>query len=843
VGTEEPPSRLGDRYSILSQVGAGGMGRVYLAYDDRAGSRVAVKLLNPEVVGLVGPRRFLREIQIAASLSHPNIVPVCDSGESAGMLYYVMPYIEGESLRQRLRRQTMLPVAQVLAWAAELSQALAFLHARGIVHRDIKPENLLIQSDRLLLADFGIAKAIHEAEGEGLTSEHLVIGTATYMSPEQAGGATQVDGRSDIYSLACVVYEMLAGEPPFTGPSPQAITAKKMSGRYPRLRLIRPAIPETIERTLRRALSPFSADRFETIEEFCLALQAPPSSRLRTLVAVVLAVVGGVGPLVAYHWLRPSTIATVQPRLVVGPFANRTGDHRYDILGVMAADWVIEGLQRTGEVDVVPTLTAMAAARYLQRAADTVEPIRALARETAAQLVVHGSIYEDGDSLVIQAQLVDAAGGKMVGALEPVRISAARPGAALQPIRARLMGLLALSMDTRVIAHARPPLYEAYQAFGQGLESYLQGDYRAGLAAFEKAYEADSTFALPLLYGAFCQIDLFEYAKADSLLRLLERQRVRLDAYSQHWLDYQRAELGGNDQRALDAIRLAAQMAPASKATYNFAVRALEARQPVVAESALRTLSPDVGAMRGWIGYWEVLMSALHAQGKYLEELTAARAEQRRFADRPSAYLGQMRAQGALNRVREMERLWSATVQPLGATPVEAGSLALEAASELATHSDSVAAQRWFTRAYDAYAVGDTGQTATEARWGRARAAARLGRLQEALQLGAGLAEESPKPEYLGFVGVVSAQLGRRAQAESLANQLETDTSAFTFGRPQFHAARIAAALEDVSRSSRLLKVALQRGYPQHVETHRDPVFWPIQTLPVVREIVGDAIR
>jgi TolB-like protein/predicted Ser/Thr protein kinase len=842
VVTEEPLPRLGDRYAVLSQIGVGGMGRVYLAEDKQHGRRVAIKVLSPELAGLVGPQRFLREIRIAASLSHPNIVPVYDSGESDGRLFYVMPYIEGENLRDRLRREIMLPVPQAIAWAVEICEALEFLHAQGIVHRDLKPENLLLQADHLLLADFGIAKPIHHAEGNGLTSQHMVVGTATYMSPEQAGGSTKVDGRSDIYSLACVVYEMLTGEPPFSGPTPQAITAKKLSGRYLRVRLVRPTVPETIERTLRRALSPFPADRFRTVEEFSRALQAPRSAVWRrALLMAGAAIAGGTAALLGYRLLRETPASEAPSRVVVGIFANRTGDSQFDPLGFMAADWITEGLQRTGEVEVVPTLTAMAATRYLRRAADTLDLTAALARETGARLVVNGSVYLDGDSLVLQAQLVDAAAGKLLGAVEPIRTSATLPGTALQPIRARLMGLLALTMDTRAIYSERPPLYAAYQAFSQGMDAYLQNDYRPALAAFERAHAADSTFALPLLYGAFCHINLFEYARGDSLLRLLRRRRDQLNAYHQHWLDYQIAELHGNDRQALAAIRAAAEMAPASKATYNFAVRAHEARQPIVAESALRALSPDVGAMRGWLGYWEVLTASLHAQAKYEEELTAARAAQRRFFDRPSAYQYQMRALAALGRLRDMEKLWTATMSSLGATPVETGRLALEAASELAVHADSAAAHHWYRRAYDAFATGDTGETATEARWGRVRAAAQLGRHQEALRLGSSLAENSKDADYLGFVGVEAARLGLRARAESLGRKLEADTTSFTYGRPQFQAARIAAALGDVARSSRLLLAALRKGHPYHEEIHRDPALKALQSSPIMHQLLkGD---
>ncbi len=365
------------------------MGCVYLAQDTKHERRVAVKVLDPVYGRAVGTQRFVREIRIAAMLTHPNIVPLYDSGEFEGQLFYVMPHIDGQSLRDRLKRDLMLPLGQTLQWAAEIADALAFAHTHGIVHRDIKPENLLIQGDRLVLADFGVARAIDLAADEDITSEQLVVGTPLYMSPEQASGS-RVDGRSDIYSLGCVIYEMLVGEPPFTGATPQAVTAKKASGRYPAMRVVRPTVPPTVDDTVARALASIPADRFETAQEFAAALRAGVTSRgrMRFLPLGLLGMVAVAAVLAALHpWKREPPSAKRQ-RIVVGVFANRTGDTRNDALGIMAADWVTEGLQRTGAVDVVPTLTALTADRFLRSTSDSADPVRTMARETGANLVV-----------------------------------------------------------------------------------------------------------------------------------------------------------------------------------------------------------------------------------------------------------------------------------------------------------------------------------------------------------------------------------------------------------------------------------------------------------------------
>ena len=234
---------------------------------------MALKVLHPELAHALGAERFLREIEVAANLSHPHILPLFDSGEAEGLLYYVMPYVEGESLRDRLRRETQLPVDDALQIAREVADALAYAHGQGVIHRDIKPENILLSGGHALVADFGIARALGQADGAHLTETGMAIGTAAYMSPEQASAASHIDGRSDVYSLGCVVYEMLAGEPPYTGPTAQAIIAKRFSDPVPRVRRLRPSVPEHVDQAVTRALAPVPADRFATAAEFARALQ------------------------------------------------------------------------------------------------------------------------------------------------------------------------------------------------------------------------------------------------------------------------------------------------------------------------------------------------------------------------------------------------------------------------------------------------------------------------------------------------------------------------------------------------------------------------------------------
>ena len=263
---------LDGRYTIERLLGQGGMATVYLAQDSRHDRPVAIKVLRPELSASIGSDRFLREIKVAAHLQHPHVLGLYDSGEAGTFLYYVMPFVQGESLRARLNRETQLSLPDAIQLTCEVADALQYAHSKGIIHRDIKPENILIQEGHALVADFGIARAVSEAGGEKLTESGMAVGTPHYMSPEQALGGDHVDGRSDEYSLACVTYEMLVGQPPFSGPNAMAILARHSMEAVPSLQVVRHAIPDEIEDAVMRALEKTPADRFPTVREFSDAL-------------------------------------------------------------------------------------------------------------------------------------------------------------------------------------------------------------------------------------------------------------------------------------------------------------------------------------------------------------------------------------------------------------------------------------------------------------------------------------------------------------------------------------------------------------------------------------------
>jgi tetratricopeptide (TPR) repeat protein len=321
-------SALADRYTVERELGHGGMATVFLAHDRKHERPVAIKVLGPDVAAQLGGERFLREIKTAAQLNHPNVLPLYDSGEADGLLYYVMPFVDGGSLRDRLDREGQLPIEEALKITQEVAEALSYAHGLGIIHRDIKPENILFLSGRPVVADFGIARAVSAAGGEQLTQTGTAIGTPAYMSPEQAAGDPHLDGRSDIYALGCVLYEMLSGHPPFMGKSPREVLARHTMDAVPPLRTARPTVPPSLDETIVRALAKVPADRFPTARDFAEALagrlvaRRPGGAAMLAglLRARALALIGGYALLTVIAWL---TAGWVVDRFALSPHLPR----------------------------------------------------------------------------------------------------------------------------------------------------------------------------------------------------------------------------------------------------------------------------------------------------------------------------------------------------------------------------------------------------------------------------------------------------------------------------------------------------------------------------------------
>ena len=401
---------LADRYLVERELGRGGMAVVFLAHDRKHDRAVALKVLRPELAAALGGERFLREIHLAARLQHPHILPLYDSGAADDILYYGMPYVEGESLRGWLDREQQLPLEDALRIARDVAEALAYAHSRGVVHRDIKPENILLSAGHVLVADFGIARALDAAAGEKLTETGLAIGTPSYMSPEQAGGSDRLDGRSDLYSLGCVLYEMLVGAPPFTGPTPQAILARHSLDPVPPPRTVRQAIPDGVEQAVLKALAKVPADRFATATQFAQALAAAgagaatpraapraPSRRRVLFGAAAALVVIGISAAAVLARNRPKVIPSASV-IAVLPFASSVPDTALSRLGRDLVFTVSANLDGVGGIRTVDAHTVLAQSAN-PRATYSLEQGAALGRRFGAGSVVHGSLVRVGSDV------------------------------------------------------------------------------------------------------------------------------------------------------------------------------------------------------------------------------------------------------------------------------------------------------------------------------------------------------------------------------------------------------------------------------------------------------------
>ena len=463
---------LADRYAIERELARGGMSTVYLANDLRHHRKVAVKLLRPELTTMVGPDRFAREIAIAAQLNHPHILALYDSGEANGGLFYVMPYVAGESLRQKLDREKQLSVEDAIGIVRQAASALDYAHARQLVHRDIKPENILLHEGEAMVADFGIALAPVATASERLTTLGLVIGTPHYMSPEQAAGEPNLDARSDIYSLACVLYELLAGDPPFAAPSIQAVIARRFTEPPPSVRRLRPAIPREVDDAIRKAMAREPSERFASCGAFVQALSSPTQAPART------------------------------PSVAVLPFRNLSADRDNEYFADGITEDVIAQLSKIRSVKVISRSSVM---RFKDRDQD----FRAIGAALDVATVLDGSVRRSGDRVRIVAQLIDAESDQHVWGETYDRlltdIFAIQSDVAVQ-ITTALEAELSPAERKR-IRQAPTANVNAYQSYLQGrfcYARYTEESLRKGAEYFRAAAVADPRFALAYVGIAQC---------------------------------------------------------------------------------------------------------------------------------------------------------------------------------------------------------------------------------------------------------------------------------------------------------------------------------------------------
>jgi TolB-like protein/tRNA A-37 threonylcarbamoyl transferase component Bud32/tetratricopeptide (TPR) repeat protein len=573
---EQLRAALGDRYEVERLVGEGGMATVYLARDLRHGRKVAIKTLRAELAASIGADRFLREIRLAANLQHPNVLALYDSGEADGILYYVMPFIEGESLRDRLNREQQLPLHDAVRITREAAEGLAYAHDHGVVHRDIKPENILLQNGHALVADFGIARAA-DAAGEKLTQTGMAVGTPHYMSPEQSLGADHADVRSDIYSLGCVLYELLAGQPPFDGPNSRAILARHAMEQVPSIRIVRQSVPEELEDAVLQSLEKVPADRFQKMSEMADLLAdlettvATRRTTSRGVPAVRRGTSGGVKAvkrttpvaILGEKWGTGVRLWSVAGMLLavlvvggvavwrlafasgtsaggaegVGPDPNKIavlyfekGSGASDSLGYLAEGLTEALINELSGVQGLQVISSNGVRPYRNKDV----PIAEIARQLQAGTMVSGSLLQSGNRLRVNVSLVNANTGVTIGSktLERPREEvfalqdelAKEVAVFLRQELGREMTLKTSRAGTRVVA--------AWELLGKARSEALGVD--------------------PLITAGDTAAAARQYRRADSLLAEAEALDPAwgAPAVQRGWIAYRLARLGGSTEKA-----------------------------------------------------------------------------------------------------------------------------------------------------------------------------------------------------------------------------------------------------------------------------------------------------
>lgn len=542
---------LVDRYVPEREIGRGGMSTVFLAKDLRHGREVAIKLLHAELAAMLGTERFEREIRTIAGLQHPHILPLYDSGAACGSLYYVMPYVGGESLRQRLRRETQLSLDETLQITREIASALDYAHRRGVVHRDIKPENILLEDGHAVLTDFGIARAVHDAADVRLTGDGIVVGTPSYMSPEQAGGTGPVDGRSDLYSLGTVTYEMLCGEPPFTGPTAQSVIARQLADPPPPLRTVRRNIPLQVSLAIERALEKVPADRFETMTQFTRAFSEPPPARpmlgapqTRRLFGGAAIIAALVAATLVMQRVRPSAPARVSPTVVaVLPFVVRGGPGVAYLREGMV-DLLSTNLDGAGPLRSVDPQTLLRGVDGNDSSLTDPVRARAIAERLGAGMFVIGSVLEAGGRLRISASLYDSAHGRSALAQSSVE---GRPEEIFALVDRLATALVVRQQDAQLarIDSLTTRSFPALKAYLEGTALFRAGRYADAVLVLQRAISNDPTFALAYYRLALAAEWDAQYELAASVVRDGTQHRSRLSERDRRLFDALLAWQGG----------------------------------------------------------------------------------------------------------------------------------------------------------------------------------------------------------------------------------------------------------------------------------------------------------
>lgn len=861
------------RYRLVRELGRGGMGTVMLAEraDGEYDQRVAVKFVTSGVVASDLLQRLRDERQILARLEHPNIARLLDGGTTEqGAPFLVMEHVDGLPIDRHADEQD-LGLEDRIRLFLDVCSAVAHAHEHGVIHRDIKPSNILVSGDgRPKLLDFGIAKVLAEAQAGDITRTIARRLTPEYASPEQIQGSP-VSPPTDVYALGGVLYRLLTGVAPHrvegssladwervvchTNPAApsERVRSERETTRSTSTGSWTPLLRGDLDNIVLKALHHDPARRYPSVQELIddleRHLRGEPvlargdswlyrGSRFGRKNRAEFSFAGlalvAVGALVLQAD-DPPTLAGLRPvefddnRVAVGVFANETGDPDLAPLGAMTMDWIVEGLAKTGLVEVVPAVVSVAVYQQSDSAATATPTSIAsqVARETGAATVVSGVIYRAGDSIEFRTRITDARTGALLQVLEPLRTHADEGHLALQPLRQQVTASLATVLNPRLSDYAlaieQPPSYDAYEAFVTAVEAYVGLDDEAALAHWRRATVLDEEYFSAHLASALPLINLGRFAEADSVARWVQAREVGLAPLEEASMLFLLSYLRGDREEAYRLAVRGAEVAPTSVLAYQAAREALDTRRFHEAIEQISAIDPTRGFMNGWVSYWTVMTQAHHALGDHGAELEEARTGRAQYPESMSLLAAEVQAQAARGRLlallsligeaADLEPQLGWTVERLGLTAVRELRAhghrldswlalrqlrsALEEASEPETPSDAVAL------ALGLYEAGDWERVRELASAWEPRASSadtfRLGALKALAEVRLGLGD-----------------------GEEVARWLEADTTSYRFGEPDFWALRIHALANRPDAAVAALKSARARGFPWTIELHRE---------------------
>jgi tetratricopeptide (TPR) repeat protein/predicted Ser/Thr protein kinase len=827
-----PGTLFAGRYKILEELGRGGMGRVYKAYDREINENVAIKLLNAEIARdekLI--QRFRNELKIARSVSHKHVCRMYDIGKEDEKYFITMEYVPGKDLKSLLREKGKIAEAEVLTIAKEICEGLAGAHELGIVHRDLKPQNIMMDKEgRAKIMDFGIARSV---EGPGVTEAGMIIGTPDYISPEQAEGEA-ADHRSDIYSLGVILYEMTTGSLPFEGDTAFSVALKHKSQLPPDPKKRSPEISESLSRLILICIEKDRERRYQTAEALLNDLQniehglslgtklrPRRASFIQTLVRkrllvpasllVIAAIAAG-----AYFVFGNREPGLDPKKIVVAFFENRTGDPARDTLGQWTADAISQGLDQTGLVEIVPSM--LVEEIYMSHKGET--PLRFLAQQAKAGTVVSGSYYLQGDTIQLHAEVTDVRRDKLLKRLDPVSGPADEPLGLIEPLQRQLMTIFAVLLEPQLKDYAEimpaPASYEAYKEFVEGFRlSYQQGKGKLALEHALKALEIDPEWFQARGFAALLYTRMGEYEKADALIKELDERKDKLTPFDLYLLDFIKASLRGDFYGMYHAWVQIDQLLPTPNAEFNVGDLAICINRPREAIDHIAPLDPEAPGVGN---YWYDLTTAHHMLGNHKKALKIARRERTLFPDRIDGRVLEIRALAALGKGEEVNTL----LEEIRALPRGEQFYALNVtrmAVVLRVSGYREKSLQLLERAIEWFKNRPEDEAKTIIhRWNLAKALYAAEKWEESRRIWEDLHNEEPDDiDILGHLGTLAARRGARAEALRISGLLEKDKGQYPSGWPTFYRANIAALLGEKETAVELLRKVYAEGRPFHI--------------------------